>query len=178
MSRNFVSDPREVAKPGDVVRVKVLGVDIPRKRISLTMRLDDEPDGRGADSSSRTDRGSAATGRERTPAGAPRPGPPDRPGGPQPGADEHGSQRGRDGRDEGGNRRGGQERGGNPRGPGQRGAGQREGDRRGDNRRNEPPGNSAMADALRRAGLAGGVSGGADSAGNGKPSRDDRRRGR
>ena len=71
MSRNFVSDPREVAKPGDVVRVKVLGVDIPRKRISLTMRLDDEPDGRGADSSSRTGRGSAATSRERTPAGCP-----------------------------------------------------------------------------------------------------------
>ena len=43
MSKNFVSDPREVAKPGDVVRVKVLGVDLPRKRISLTLRLDDEP---------------------------------------------------------------------------------------------------------------------------------------
>ena len=42
MSRNFVSDPREVVKPGDVVRVKVLGVDIPRQRISLTLRLDDE----------------------------------------------------------------------------------------------------------------------------------------
>jgi uncharacterized protein len=47
MSRSFVSDPREVAKPGDVVKVKVLGVDEPRKRISLTMRLDDEPDGSG-----------------------------------------------------------------------------------------------------------------------------------
>jgi hypothetical protein len=35
-----------------------------------------------------------------------------------------------------------------------------------------------MADALRRAGLAGGASGGADPGGNGKPSRDDRRRGR
>jgi protein Tex len=43
MSRTFVSDPREVVKAGDVVRVKVLGVDIPRKRISLTLRLDDEP---------------------------------------------------------------------------------------------------------------------------------------
>ena len=42
MSRNFVSDPREVAKSGDVVRVKVLSVDVPRKRISLTLRLDDE----------------------------------------------------------------------------------------------------------------------------------------
>ena len=43
MSRNFVSDPREVVRPGDVVRVKVLGVDTARKRISLTLRLDDEP---------------------------------------------------------------------------------------------------------------------------------------
>ncbi|HUJ04896.1 MAG TPA: Tex family protein [Streptosporangiaceae bacterium] len=42
MSRSFVSDPRQVAKPGDIVRVKVLGVDAARKRISLTMRLDDE----------------------------------------------------------------------------------------------------------------------------------------
>ncbi len=43
MSRTFVSDPREVAKPGDIVKVKVLGVDIPRKRISLSLRLDDNP---------------------------------------------------------------------------------------------------------------------------------------
>ena len=42
MSRTFVSDPRQVVKPGDVVRVRVLGVDIPRKRISLTLRLDEE----------------------------------------------------------------------------------------------------------------------------------------
>jgi uncharacterized protein len=41
MSRSFVKDPRDVVKPGDVVRVKVLDVDIPRKRISLTLRLDD-----------------------------------------------------------------------------------------------------------------------------------------
>ncbi|WP_344290585.1 Tex family protein, partial [Streptomyces synnematoformans] len=43
MSRTFVKDPREVAKPGDIVKVKVLDVDVPRKRISLTLRLDDEP---------------------------------------------------------------------------------------------------------------------------------------
>jgi protein Tex len=43
MSDRFVSDPREVAKPGDIVRVKVLEVDIPRKRISLTLRLEDDP---------------------------------------------------------------------------------------------------------------------------------------
>ncbi|MFJ2441594.1 Tex family protein [Streptomyces sp. NPDC087658] len=42
MSRNFVKDPREVVKPGDVVKVKVMDVDIPRKRVSLTLRLDDE----------------------------------------------------------------------------------------------------------------------------------------
>jgi protein Tex len=43
MSKAFVSDPRDVVKPGDVVRVKVLDVDVPRKRISLTLRLDDDP---------------------------------------------------------------------------------------------------------------------------------------
>ncbi|MGW1140566.1 Tex family protein, partial [Streptomyces zhihengii] len=42
MSKTFVKDPRDVVKPGDVVRVKVQEVDIPRKRISLTLRLDDE----------------------------------------------------------------------------------------------------------------------------------------
>ncbi|MGL5168504.1 MAG: Tex family protein [Afipia sp.] len=42
MSRTFIKDPREVVKPGDIVRVKVLEVDIPRKRIALTLRLDDE----------------------------------------------------------------------------------------------------------------------------------------
>jgi uncharacterized protein len=43
MSRSFVSDPRDVARSGDVVRVKVLSVDAARKRISLTLRLDDGP---------------------------------------------------------------------------------------------------------------------------------------
>ena len=38
----FVSDPREVVKAGDVVKVKVLEVDAARKRISLTMRLDEQ----------------------------------------------------------------------------------------------------------------------------------------
>ncbi|MGW9351904.1 uncharacterized protein SAMN05421803_11322 [Nocardiopsis flavescens] len=42
MSDKFVQDPREVVKPGDIVKVRVQDVDIPRKRISLTMRLDDE----------------------------------------------------------------------------------------------------------------------------------------
>jgi uncharacterized protein len=34
--------PREIVKPGDIVRVKVFDVDKPRKRIALTLRLDDE----------------------------------------------------------------------------------------------------------------------------------------
>src|SRR5262249_47973806 len=42
MSKNFVKAPRAVVKPGDIVRVKVLEVDKPRKRIALTLRLDDE----------------------------------------------------------------------------------------------------------------------------------------
>ena len=42
MSRTFIKDPREVVKPGDIVRVKVLEVDVPRQRIALTLRLDDE----------------------------------------------------------------------------------------------------------------------------------------
>ncbi|MEU4443442.1 Tex family protein [Actinosynnema sp. NPDC050801] len=59
LSNTYVKDPRDVVKSGDVVRVKVLEVDIPRKRIGLTLRLEDEPgrkptreqqrDGRGDD---------------------------------------------------------------------------------------------------------------------------------
>ncbi|MFJ6157925.1 Tex family protein [Pseudarthrobacter sp. NPDC092184] len=43
MASRFVSDPREVVKSGQVVRVKVLEADPDRKRISLTLRLDDDP---------------------------------------------------------------------------------------------------------------------------------------
>lgn len=42
LANRYVSDPREVVKAGDVVKVKVVEVDIPRKRIALTMRLDDQ----------------------------------------------------------------------------------------------------------------------------------------
>ncbi len=42
LSNKFVKDPREVVKTGDIVKVKVMEVDIPRKRVGLTMRLDDE----------------------------------------------------------------------------------------------------------------------------------------
>ncbi|MGN5155651.1 Tex family protein [Aeromonas hydrophila] len=42
LTDRFVKDPREVVKAGDIVRVKVQEVDVPRKRISLTMRLDEK----------------------------------------------------------------------------------------------------------------------------------------
>ena len=38
-----MKDPREVVKAGDIVQVKVMEVDVPRKRIGLSMRLSDEP---------------------------------------------------------------------------------------------------------------------------------------
>lgn len=41
LSNTFVSDPRDVVKAGDIVTVKVVEIDLPRKRISLSMRLDD-----------------------------------------------------------------------------------------------------------------------------------------
>jgi len=43
LSSTFVKDPHSVVKAGQVVKVKVLEVDIPRHRIALTMRLGDEP---------------------------------------------------------------------------------------------------------------------------------------
>ncbi|MGA2287378.1 Tex family protein [Bradyrhizobium sp.] len=46
MSKTFIKDPREVVKPGDIVKVKVLEVEVARKRIALTLRLDDEPGGK------------------------------------------------------------------------------------------------------------------------------------
>ncbi|MFE7773607.1 Tex family protein [Streptomyces sp. NPDC057445] len=106
MSRTFVKDPRDVVKPGDVVKVKVLDVDIPRKRISLTLRLDDE----AAD---------------------------------RPAAGGAGGRRGERGQ-------GGQ--GGRP--PQQRQSGAGRGSGGGGGGRPAPaPANSAMADALRKAGL-------------------------
>lgn len=113
MSRTFVKDPREVVKPGDVVRVKVLDVEVPRKRISLTLRLDDPHGAEAAE-------GRASTGGR----------------GPTGGGSAAVRPRG------GGNRGAGHER--------NRGSG-----RGGEQRRAPAPANDAMADALRRAGLAG-----------------------
>lgn len=42
LSNTFVKDPRSIVKAGDIVSVKVMDVDIPRKRIGLSMRLDDD----------------------------------------------------------------------------------------------------------------------------------------
>ncbi|GAA5116428.1 Tex family protein [Pseudonocardia adelaidensis] len=119
MSDRFVSDPRDVVKSGDVVRVKVLEVDEARKRISLTLRLDDEA---GGGARQRGPREQNRGGREQNR------GPRDQKGGPR-------------GQKGGGDRR--EQRGGD-----RKGGGQRQGA--------PAPTNSAMADALRRAGLAGG----------------------
>ncbi|MPW37508.1 Tex family protein [Vibrio sp. B1Z05] len=54
LTDKYVSDPREVVKAGDIVKVKVMEVDIQRKRIALSMRLNDQP---GQDN--RTSRGQA-----------------------------------------------------------------------------------------------------------------------
>ncbi|WP_225221412.1 S1 RNA-binding domain-containing protein, partial [Escherichia whittamii] len=43
LSNKFVEDPHTVVKAGDIVKVKVLEVDLQRKRIALTMRLDEQP---------------------------------------------------------------------------------------------------------------------------------------
>ena len=43
LANKFVSDAREVVKTGDIVKVRVLEVDLARKRIALTMKLDAKP---------------------------------------------------------------------------------------------------------------------------------------
>ncbi|WP_396268245.1 Tex family protein [Ideonella sp.] len=48
LSNKFVTDAREVVKTGDIVKVKVVEVDLARKRISLTMKLDAAPAPKGA----------------------------------------------------------------------------------------------------------------------------------
>ncbi|RQS45104.1 Tex family protein [Burkholderia sp. Bp8986] len=78
MSTKFIKDPHEVVKAGQVVKVKVLDVDVKRQRIALTMRLDDEAAAPGMAPRGGQDRGSAGRGgsarpqrsREPEPAGA------------------------------------------------------------------------------------------------------------
>lgn len=52
LATKFVKDPREVVKAGDIVKVKVMEVDPSRKRIALSMRLDDVPEEKSADNGS------------------------------------------------------------------------------------------------------------------------------
>ncbi|MBG0810093.1 RNA-binding transcriptional accessory protein [Methylosinus sp. H3A] len=67
MSKTFVKDPRQVAKPGDIVKVKVLEIDAPRKRIALSMRLDDTPDQRQAPAGGQRREGGASPRQMRQP---------------------------------------------------------------------------------------------------------------
>jgi uncharacterized protein len=63
LANRFVKDPHEVVKPGDVVKVKVVEVDLKRKRIALSMRMDETP-------APRQDRGQGERGgAERAPGG-------------------------------------------------------------------------------------------------------------
>ena len=172
MSNTFVADPRDVAKSGDVVKVKVLSVDTQRNRISLTMRLQD--DGAGA-AALRPPRGAKPdpTGASRTTGGdSGRPRSSGRPGEARPGADRRGGAPGarrdprgggsgnpaaqRDPRGNGAGAGGAQRdsRGGGSGNPNDRRGGGSQGGARRDSRNSAPaPANGAMADALRRAGL-------------------------
>jgi uncharacterized protein len=67
MSKTFIKDPREVVKPGDIVKVKVLEVEVDRKRIALTLRMDD-PVGAKADRP-QADRGPRFNDRQMTSRG-------------------------------------------------------------------------------------------------------------
>lgn len=126
MSRTFVKDPRDVVKPGDIVKVKVMDVDIPRKRVSLTLRLDDDAAaGQGGGQGPKRER-NAQGGGERPPRQ-------------RQGQGQSQSQDGRQGGQRRDRRGGGNSGGGAPRPA-------------------AAPANSAMADALRRAGLTGGGS--------------------
>jgi protein Tex len=115
MSNRYVADPRDVVKPGDIVKVKVLDVDLARKRIALTLRLDDDPAAAGGGAGGRSGR-------------------------------DEGRQGGRGGQ----GRQGGQ--GGS--GGGGRGRGRDQGQGRGRGGGGGSGPDTAMADALRRAGLA------------------------
>ncbi|MBR8414634.1 MULTISPECIES: Tex family protein [Burkholderia cepacia complex] len=77
MSTKFIKDPHEVVKAGQVVKVKVIDVDVKRQRIALTMRLDDDAAAPGMTSRGGQDRSNAGRGaarpqrsREPEPAGA------------------------------------------------------------------------------------------------------------
>ena len=64
MSHKFIKDPRELVKAGDVVKVKVLEVDLQRRRIALTMKLDEAPARGRPDGQTSRDGAQAARGRD------------------------------------------------------------------------------------------------------------------
>ncbi len=132
LSKTYVKDPREVVKPGDIVKVKVLEVDIPRQRISLTLRLDDEV---GAPTSGRS-----GGGQNRGPGGQ--------------GGGGRGPGQGGGGRGPGG--QGGRGPGGGGRGPGGQGGGRgAQGGRGGQDGKpaDTPMDEGSLADAFRKAGF-------------------------
>ncbi|TDO29471.1 uncharacterized protein EV643_14914 [Kribbella sp. VKM Ac-2527] len=142
LSKNYVKDPREVVKPGDIVKVKVLEVDIPRQRISLTLRLDDEP---GAPTSG----GRSGEGRGQNRGGR---GPGGNAGGGQGGGQGgRGSGGGQGGRGPGG--QGGRGPGGGQGGRGGSGGRGQGGQGRGDSKPDTPMDEGSLADAFRRAGF-------------------------
>ncbi len=65
LSQQFVKDPRDVVKAGDIVKVKVLEVDVPRQRVSLTMRMDDKPGPAGPAQNGSATRGGAGRSESR-----------------------------------------------------------------------------------------------------------------
>ena len=69
MSHKFIKDPRELVKAGDVVKVKVLEVDLQRRRIALTMKLDEAPARGRPDTQASRDSRPPSRGRD-TPHGA------------------------------------------------------------------------------------------------------------
>lgn len=110
MANHFVKDPHDVVRSGQVVKVKVMEVDVERQRIGLSMRLEDEAESGGADRRGADRRGA--------------------------GGQKAQQRRGAEGKAA---KRGGAGRGGAPRSGAQRGQ--------------EKPQNSALAEALKKAGF-------------------------
>jgi len=65
LTDKYITDPHQVVKAGDIVKVKVLEVDIPRKRVSLTMRMDEQPQ---AKTGGAANKGKPVTGGNNRPA--------------------------------------------------------------------------------------------------------------
>lgn len=61
MSEKFIKDPREVVKAGDLVKVKVMEVDVVRKRIGLSMRLSDQSNSHSGNKSQGDPRGATSS---------------------------------------------------------------------------------------------------------------------